>query len=63
MLLNTRETLHIALLLLSPDDGYKTLKLYMGHKGRDGACKAVGANTAPAVLEQSGLACESHYYL
>jgi len=56
-LLDTGETAHVAL-LLSPDGGSSSLKLYIGEKGRD----ANGSNSN-SFLARNGLAYGSWYYL
>lgn len=56
-LLDTGETDHVAL-LLSPDGGTETMKLYIGEKGK-------GIDGAPSndFLARNGLAFGSYYYL
>jgi len=56
-LLDTGETDHIAL-LLSPDGGTQTMKIYIGEKGKD-----VNGNVSNDFLARNGLAYGSYYYL
>jgi hypothetical protein len=56
-LLDTGETNHIAL-LLSPDGGTQTMKLYIGQKGKDAS-----GNPANTFLARNGLAYGSYYFL
>jgi hypothetical protein len=54
-LLDTGETNHVAL-VLSPDGGSRTMKLYVGEKGKD-----VNGNPSDSFLARNGLAYGSHY--
>lgn len=56
-LVDTGETNHVAL-LLSPDGGSQTLKLYIGEKGKDEY-----GNASNSFLARNGLAYGSWYYL
>ena len=56
-LIDTGETEHVAL-LLSPDGGSSSMKLYIGEKGRDAS-----GNADSSVLARNGLAYGSWYYL
>lgn len=56
-LIDTGETAHVAL-LLSPDGGSSTLKLYIGEKGKD-----ANGNASSSFLARNGLAYGSWYYL
>lgn len=56
-LLDTGETQHVAL-LLSPDGGSSSLKLYIGEKGKD-----ANGNASSSFLARNGLAYGSWYYL
>ena len=56
-LIDTGETDHVAL-LLSPDGGSSSLKLYVGEKGKD-----ANGNPAASFLARNGLAYGSWYYL
>lgn len=56
-LLDTGETNHVAI-LLSPDGGTQTMRLYIGVKGRDTA-----GNPSTSFLARNGLAFGSYYYL
>lgn len=56
-LIDTGETGHVAL-LLSPDGGTNTMKLYVGVKGRD-----KNGNASTSFLARNGLAYGSWYYL
>ena len=56
-LLDTGETDHVAL-LLSPDGGTSTMKMYIGEKGKD-----VNGNPSNDFLARNGLAYGSHYFL
>jgi len=56
-LLDTGETSHVAL-LLSPDGGTQTMKLYIGQKGKDAS-----GSPSTSFLARNGLAYGSYYYL
>ncbi len=56
-LLDTGETDHVAL-LLSPDGGTSTMKMYIGEKGKD-----ANGNPSNDFLARNGLAYGSYYYL
>lgn len=56
-LIDTGETDHVAL-LLSPDGGTQTMKLYVGEKGKDAA-----GSPSNSFLARNGLAYGSYYYL
>jgi len=56
-LLDTGETDHVAL-LLSPDGGSQTMKLYIGEKGKDAS-----GNASSDFLARNGLEYGSYYYL
>ncbi len=56
-MLDTGETGHVAL-LLSPDGGSSSLKLYVGEKGKD-----ANGNASSSFLARNGLAYGSWYYL
>ena len=56
-LMDTGETAHVAL-LLSPDGGTQTMRLYIGEKGKDS-----GGLASSSFLARNGLAYGSWYYL
>jgi len=56
-LLDTGETNHVAL-LLSPDGGTSTMKIFIGEKGKD-----ANGNPSNDFLARNGLAYGSYYYL
>lgn len=56
-LMDTGETNHVAL-LLSPDGGTQTMRLYIGEKGKDS-----GGSASSSFLARNGLAYGGWYYL